>query len=465
MLSETSPFNRFLLGVLAPFLLEGLIYQSYLFLNPKLEPNFNFFIIYFPLLFPLFFFFFTTPWIIYYFSGAGKNYLLGLVKNIDSIFLQEKEILSEDERVAIEEELKTSLIPELVRQYRTRYIDSYFQDRSTQTPISYNNLLSFYESLCIFGLLTGILNLFNALLTLYVHTASLDLAINIHIKQITDLINILIFFGLFLIIAISSFLLALISKNRISYLIPHVIPGFVQYRTPERIQVKELTVRSLAAFDVSHLVGDLSHDTGFLLNLYNRLDFYEQIAEIINEEAQVQAGKELVWDRYELLLEKKGISAKKIATLESSFLSSPVIKSAEFFSFDYREFESLKSDLSYTYQRIDNWEKLGNEEQLTAFMLLYRAAEALFRGILRKKQGKIGNFGTMVLSLAELHLVNNDEQIILNQVRRQRNFILHRSGEELSLSKTFMKNFYSTISIIITRAGSNSTQSTEYDED
>ena len=108
MLKITSPFNRFLLGVLAPFILEGLVYQSYLFLNPRFEPNFNFFIIYFPLLFPLFFFFFITPWIIYYLSGTGKNNSHGLLKNIDSIFLQEKEILSENERVINEKELKTS---------------------------------------------------------------------------------------------------------------------------------------------------------------------------------------------------------------------------------------------------------------------------------------------------------------------------------------------------------------------
>lgn len=465
MLKITSPFNRFLLGVLAPFILEGLVYQSYLFLNPRFEPNFNFFIIYFPLLIPLFFFFFITPWIIYYLSGTGKNYSLGLLKNIDSIFLQEKEILSENERVIIEKELKTSLIPELAKQYRTRYIDSYFQDRANQTPVYYSDLLSFYESLFIFGLLTGILNFFNAVLTIFVHTTSLDLPINIHIEKITNLLNTLLFFGLFILIALSGFFLALLSKNRISYLIPHVIPGYVQYRTPERLKAKELTVRTLAAFDISNLVGDLSHNTNFILNLYNHLGFYEQISEIINEEAQIQAGKELVWNRYELLLEKEGISEKKIATLESSFLNSPVLRSAEMFSFDYREFESLKSDLSYTYQRINNWEKLGNEEQLTAFMLLYRAAEALFRGILRKKQGKIGNFGMMVLALAELHLINNEEQIILNQVRRQRNFILHRSGEELSLSKNFMKSFYSTISIIITRAGADSTQLTETDED
>jgi uncharacterized protein YutE (UPF0331/DUF86 family) len=85
-------------------------------------------------------------------------------------------------------------------------------------------------------------------------------------------------------------------------------------------------------------------------------------------------------------------------------------------------------------------------------MLLYRAAETLFRGILRKKRGKMGNFGSMVLALTELGFINNEEQIILNQARRQRNYILHRTGEALTLSQGYMKQFSETISSIITKA-------------
>jgi len=454
-LRVSSPINRLVFGLFLPVILEGLIYQSYLFLNPRSEPNFLFFLILAPIMIPLFFLYMATPYIIYIITGVGGNYRKGLLKNIDSIFLQEKDVLTDAEEESVREELRLSLIPELARQFRRRYVDSYFQERlSTRTR--QNNLLGFYEALFLFGSITGFLNVINALLTLYVTQTDLVFEFNIKLDKIDNIWNAVIFFFLFGLISFSAFFLAFIAKRRIALILPEVITGYVDPISSDASLGKRLLVRAFSSYDFESLVGaDTLKETTFLVEVFSRLQFYDLVSEIVEEDSRISAGRELVWESYSRILKNKGISNNKIETLESSFLEMPMLKSAEVFSFDYREFKSLKADLSYTFQQISLWNEKTNEERLAAFMLLYRASETLFRGVLRKRRGKMGNFGSMVLALAEMGLINNEEQIVLNQARRQRNYILHRSGEQITLSQGYMRNFYDTVTAIVQRAGAS----------
>lgn len=85
---------------------------------------------------------------------------------------------------------------------------------------------------------------------------------------------------------------------------------------------------------------------------------------------------------------------------------------------------------------------------------MYRSVESLFRGILRSQGMSQGNFGVMSLTLSELALPTNEEQIILNQVRRHRNLMLHRAGEKIKITQAFAKSFLDTIESILIRASS-----------
>ncbi|MHA2105940.1 MAG: hypothetical protein ACW981_21140 [Candidatus Hodarchaeales archaeon] len=454
----SSTIYRFLFGILFPFVLEALLYQTYLFLNPNSEfdPDFMFFLIFSPLIIPLIFLYFLSPYFLYNYTQVGNNYKKLLRKNIDNIFLSEKEILEEQEEKIIREELLTTLIPDLERIFRRSYVDSYFQDRSATRNVRQSNLLSFFETVFLFGMISGILNIINGILALYVHFTPINTQFNIGIDQIENIGNALLFILVFILVAMSGFIMATIAKRRIAYLIPSVIPGFVQYRTPERVMAKKLTAQSIAGYDLEPLIGSehIRNDT-LTTKIMEQSGLIDQLVEIIDESAQDEAGKLLAWESYSKILKEKGISNNKIETISESFLESSVIKSAELFSFDYREFQSLKSDLTYVYEHISSWDSKSSEERLTAFMLLYRAGETLFRGILRKTRGKMGNFGSMVLALADMNLINNDEQIILNSARKSRNWILHRTGEEFSLSQGYMRQFYDCIKSIITRAGAD----------
>jgi hypothetical protein len=147
-----------LFGILFPFVLEALLYQTYLFLNPNSEfdPDFMFFLIFSPLIIPLIFLYFLSPYFLYNYTQVGNNYKKLLRKNIDNIFLSEKEILEEQEEKIIREELLTTLIPDLERIFRRSYVDSYFQDRSATRNVRQSNLLSFFETVFLFGMISGL---------------------------------------------------------------------------------------------------------------------------------------------------------------------------------------------------------------------------------------------------------------------------------------------------------------------
>ena len=66
----------------------------------------------------------------------------------------------------------------------------------------------------------------------------------------------------------------------------------------------------------------------------------------------------------------------------------------------------------------------------------------------------------MALTMAEIEppLVNSEEQIILNQVRRHRNLMLHRAGEPINITKAFANDFLQTVENILIRAGNLNVQ-------
>ena len=128
------------------------------------------------------------------------------------------------------------------------------------------------------------------------------------------------------------------------------------------------------------------------------------------------------------------------------------MKTAQQFAFDSREALLLKEDITYYHSTVESWENQSDSEKLSAFLLLYRSAESLFRGILRSLGQEVSTFGNMILTLADLNLITNEEQIILNQVRRQRNHILHRAGEKITIPKLFAQDFLKTIESILLRA-------------
>jgi hypothetical protein len=449
-----NPITRFILGSVAPLFLEGMIYQCYLFLKPDYEPDFMIFIIFIPLILPLIFFYFLSPYFIFGISRTGQFYRIELNQSINEIFITEKEIFSPEEIFTIREELRQSLIPELARLFRSNYVNHFFQQ--SQTDSAEESVLGFYETIFLFAFFSSILFFFNGLLTLYLYNNSIIIEHIVIIDQIENFTNILLSASFMFLLAFSSLFLIWLIQRRVRYLIPLVVPGWVKAFPDERIEILRHQIQAIADFNFENLLStksQLANSKSFMTPIYLDL-LKKKINIIVSETTREQAGKKLAWQKYSEILTKLGISEKKKDQVEESFLSSSLIKSVQQFAFDKREFESIKEDLNFFQSTLDTWEQQTDSEKLSAFLLLYRVAESLFRGILRNLGiEKLGNFGAMSLTLADLGLVIHEEQLILNQVRRQRNFMLHRAGEKIKITKVFADSFLETVENILVRAG------------
>lgn len=444
-----SPVTRFLLGVVFPFFLELMIYQSYLFLKPNRNPDFLLSIFLIPILLPLIFFYFVSPYFIYSLSGTGRKYSESLNLSINEIFITKKEILSQQEIETIGKELRQTLIPELTRRFRANYVNHFFQ-QSHAKGHDIDSVLGFYETILLFAVFSFALSLINGILAIFLNFFSINIEQIVIVDQISNITNVLLTAIFMFILSLSSFLLIILVQRRIQNIIPLVVQGWVNTVENERLEILQLQIQALSDFNFEDLLSSqLIESKDFMTAIYLDL-LKDKINEVSNIVSRDQAGKKLAWRRYAEILTNLGISEKKKEQIEDSFLSGSLITK---FSYDQREFESVKEDLSFFHSRLESWQEQSDNDRLRAFLLLYRSAESIFRGILRNQGSPQGNFGTMILTLAEMKLISNEEQIILNKVRRQRNLMLHRAGEKINITKSFAQSFLESIESILLNAG------------
>lgn len=456
-----SNLTRFTIGCYFPIFLEILIYETYVFLKPGRTPDFMTLIVTIPLFLPLIFFYFLTPYLIFKISLAGEEYSSALRKSIDEIFISEKSVLDENEITVVRQELETTLIPELVHNFRSSYVNNYFT--SHDSDVEEYSVLNFYESIFLFSFLSSILSFFNAFITLYLHYNSIYIEKILIADQIDSQNNVLLFGSLMIGLGSVGLFLLYILRRRIKNYISIVNPGLVNFANVERKETQMMEIRAISDFNFDDVInGELVNNRGFMTNLYLEL-LKERINRVVISVSREKVGKEITWKIYNTILTKLNIEERKKERLHESFLSSPLIKSAQQFAFDKREAQSLQEDFTYFNETLENWDSTDESEKLSAFLLLYRSAESLFRGILRSKGLESGNFGTMLSTLADLGLLKNEEQIILNQVRRHRNYILHRAGEKITIQKKFAQEFISVVENILVRADAVETKLSEND--
>ncbi len=442
-------FTRFFIGCYFPVLLEILIYETYLYLKPTRQPDFMLLIYTIPVILPLIFFYFISPYIIFRLSSAGEKYSTALDKSIEEIFISEKNVLDPKEISIVKQELEATLIPELVRNFRSDYVNTYFSQSHPNEAEEYS-VLNYYEEIFLFSLFASFFSFINALVTLYLHFDNLVFGTIFIADKIYDIFNVLLFFSIMLTLGIIGTFLLVLLRRRITIYISMLNPGWVNFSNNKEAQL--LQIKAISDFNFDDILSDsLINTRGFMTNLYLDL-LREKITKVVVSATREQVGKQLTWKIYSNILTELNIEEKKKTRLEQSFLSSPLIKTAQQFAFNKKEAESLQEDFSYFNTTIENWDSQGDSEKLSAFLLLYRSAESLFRGILRTRGLDTGNFGAMLISLADLGLLKNDEQIILNQVRRHRNYILHRAGEKITIQKKFAEDFIRVVENILIRA-------------
>lgn len=443
-------FNqRFLLGVYVPLILEFLVYAIYTALRGiKLDVTWLIYLVIWILIFiaPALFFYIISPMFIYFICGIGKEYDISLRKNIDSLFIFSDDVdgVSTKQKVKIEKSIEEKLIPQLVKEVRGLYIDSYV---SRTKESKKENLLSSFESLLLFSVIWSVFSLANfvGVIVLHFREISFDFII---IDKIDNPINVAIFASLFVIFIILSNVIAFYSIGRLRKLILETLPIVIYIDEEEQIKQSNY-IRALSQFPIESIVGErlLRKHSRRIDPIYQQ-EFSESLGEALRVYSRNQVAKQQAWRIYKPILDELKVTAKQTAVIKDRFFDSPIYEIArDVFNYEH-EVNSLKTDIEYVKNRLKLWDKISEEEHATALVFLFRSTEQLFKSLIDRFDAPVEiytNFSMILKFLKEKGVIFEKEEKAFNTIRKKRNTLVHQSGRVISIKKKEIEEFLESL--------------------
>ena len=165
--------------------------------------------------------------------------------------------------------------------------------------------------------------------------------------------------------------------------------------------------------------------------------YFEFIETPLNEEirefSKREVAKTLVLKQYSAMLSNMELSEEKRKELELQFyLGQELTGAIEELVSTEEETESIKIDILYTQQKLETWENITNDEQISTFLFLWRSVESLFRHALWKRNAypkDDQSWPSISNSLLKERLLTIQENKLLKSIRLRRNSLLHRSQD------------------------------------
>lgn len=443
-------FNqRFLLGVYIPLVLEFLVFAIYsAFRGTKLDVTWLIYLIIWILIFlaPALFFYIVSPMFIYFICGISKEYEMSLKKNIDSLFIFSDDIVgvSTKLKVKIEKSIEERLIPQLVKEVRGLYIDSYVSRTKESRK---ENLLSSFESLLLFSVIWAILAMANFIGVIILHYRPISFDFFI-LDRIDNPINVAIFASLFAIFIILSNIIAIYSIGRLRKLILETLPIVVYIDEEERIKQSNY-IRALSQFPIESLVGErlLRKHSRRIDPIYQQ-EFSESLGEALRIYSRNQVAKQQAWRIYKPILDELKVTAEQTAVIKDRFFDSPFYEIArDVFSYEH-EVNSLKTDIEYVKNRLKLWDEISEEEHATALVFLFRSTEQLFKSLIDRFGAPADiytNFSMILNFLKDKGLISEKDEKAFDIIRKKRNALVHQSGRVISIKKKEIENFLESL--------------------
>ena len=432
--------NRFIIGILFPLLYEiGLIEAYSFFLANKIEQvtgldlansvDLSLFLPVIILLFPSYMYYIYSPYVILRVTNAVGKYYQDMNQNVDLIFSLDSSNLNSNIRDQLRKNINSTLLPELKNVFRRGYIDPYFA-RNDKIPDE--RMCSFRESLLLFSISFGLINVLNFFAIIYLHFSSIDLDF-LYIDQIVNLQNVIFFGAVFLSFIIVSGFLFFHSRRIVTNLINRLSYNIVVASPEESLKkhTRQIELESIRKFPIEDRLGrKLAANWDLVSKLY-----FEFIESPLNEEIRVfskrEVAKTLVLKQYSDMLSKMELSEEKRKELELQFyLGQELTGVIEELVSTEEETESIKIDILYSRQKLENWENITNDEQISTFLFLWRSVEALFRHALWKRNAypkDDQSWPSISNALMKERLLSIQENKMLKSIRQRRNGLLHRS--------------------------------------
>lgn len=444
--------NRFVLGIIFPLIYEIGLIEAYLFFMAN---RFELFLI-LPtilLIFPAYIFYIYSPYLTVRISRAAENYSESLKQNMNNIFLLKKIDLDVKTKEELQRNIHNELLPRLKTLFRRWYIDSYFTRDET---IPDEKILTFRETLFLFSICYGLMNIINLGTIIYLHFNSIDLDF-FYIDQIINPLNVVFFGILFGLFVIFSLILFFHSRNNLSTLICKTsynlsLPALDQ---DIRVKTRQIELNSIRRFPLADKIGTkLAANWDLVSKIY--FDFIEaHINEELRDYTRREVARTLVLEQYSSMLNNLDLSKEKRKELEMQFfLGHSITDAIEELGSSEEEAESLKLDLFYATKKLEKWDELSTDEHISTFLFLWRSTETLFRHVLWKRSAypkEDQTWPSIVNSLLKEQLLTVRENKDLKKIRLRRNAMLHRSQDRF-VSKEDVEDLLSLLQSVIDRS-------------
>lgn len=422
--------NRFVLGILFPIIYEIGLIETYLFFMANRIELFLFLPTIF-LIFPSYMYYLYSPNLILKVTKASEKYYRTLCDNLDEIFYLDTINLEETIKYDLTQNIRKILLPELKLVYERGYFDSYF---TRNEALPNERMCSFRETLLLFSVSFGFVNIVNFFTIIYLHYSSISLDF-LYIDQIVNLQNVLFFTTFFFIFVVMSIFLFLSSRKAVVSRIDQISYNLESSAHSETFkdQSRHIELESIRKFPLEDKLGrKLAGNWDLVSKLY--FEFIEgPLQEEIQEFSQREVARTLVLKQYSKMLSTMDLSPEKRQELELQFyLGQEITGVIEELVSTEEETESIKIDILYTRKKLETWEGITNDEQISTFLYLWRSVESLFRHALwkRDKYPKDDQSWLSIMnSLMRERLITVKENKKLKIIRQRRNGLLHRSQD------------------------------------
>ncbi|MFX0014739.1 MAG: hypothetical protein ACFFB2_00935 [Promethearchaeota archaeon] len=444
--------NRFILGILSPLIYEIALVEAYLFFMSN-QIELFLFLPTILLIFPAYIFYIYSPYLIVGISRAAEKYSRELRQNIDRIFLLKEIDLETSTKNELLENIYYELIPKLRVLFRRGYIDSYF---TRDEAIPDEKMLTFRETLLLFSICYGLINVINLGTIIYLHFNSIDLDF-LYIDQIINPLNVVFFGTLFSTFVLLSLILFFHSRKNLATLICKTsynlsLPAFDQ---DIKVKTRQIELDSIRRFPLADKIGTkLAANWDLVSKIYfNFIETY--IDEELRDYTRREVAKSLVLEQYSSMLTKLVLPENKRKELEMQFfLGQSVTDALEELGSSEEETESLKLDLFYATKKLENWDDSSTDEQISTFLFLWRSTETLFRHVLWKRNvypKEDQSWPSIVNTLLREQLLTTRENKDLKRIRLRRNAMLHRSQDRF-VSKEDVEDLLNLLQSVIDRS-------------
>ena len=398
-------------------------------------------------------FYIYSPYFIARISRAAEKYVESLRQNINDIFLLKKIDLDKKTKEELKQNIQKELLPQLKIVFRRGYIDSYFIRDET---IHDEEMLTFRETLFLFSICYGLINLVNLGTIIYLHFSSIDLDF-LYIDQIINPLNVAFFGILFTSFVFLSLILFFHSRKNLAVLIGKTSYNLSLTTHDQDIKVKtrQIELNSIRRFPLADKIGTkLAANWDLVSKIY--FDFIEShINEELREYTRREVARALVLEQYSFMLNRLELSEEKRKELEMQFfLGQSVTEAIEGLGSSEEEVESLKLDVLYAKKKLENWDEISIDEHISTFLFLWRSTETLFRHVLWKRNvypKDDQSWPSVVNTLIREQLLTIRENKDLKRIRLRRNSMLHRSQDRF-VSKEDVEDLLNLLQMVIDRS-------------